>query len=119
MLCLPLCGHPVHIEIAKEEQVLIVRAECDLEHVLIQLPVVLPPLILGVPHLVPAHPGDGLQGDAGDGPCQEGHRVEVVLVVPEGTRGELEPTRDEVLLHTRLETVKLPLTQGRVMRVNE
>jgi len=45
--------------------------------------------------------------------------VEVVLVVPERTRGELEPTRDEVRLHTRLETVQLALAQGRVMRINE
>ncbi len=113
-----MVGHTTHIEVTEEEQVLIVLAESDLEHVLIQLPA-FPPLVLLVLHLVLGHPGYGLQGYAGNGPSQVGDRVDLVLVVPEGAGGELEPPRDEVGLHPRLETVQLPLAQGRVISVND
>ena len=113
-----LVGHTFHIEVTEEEQVLIVLAEYDLEHVLIE-PQVFPPLVLLVLHLVPFHPGYSLQGDAGDGPCQVGNCMDLVLVVPEGAGGELEPPRDEVRLHPRFETVQLTLAQGRVMWVND
>jgi hypothetical protein len=45
--------------------------------------------------------------------------MDLVLVVPEGAGGELEPPRDEVGLHPRFETVQLTLAQGRVMWVND
>lgn len=85
-----LVGHTVHIEVTEEEQVLIVLAEYDLEHVLIKLPV-FTPLVLLVLHLVPGHSGNGLQGYASNGSCQVGDCMDLVLVVPKGAGGELEP----------------------------
>ena len=82
-------------------------------------PEVFPTLVALVLHLVPDHPGYGLQGYAGNGPCQVGYCMDLVLVVPEGAGGELEPPRDEVGLHPRFETVQLTLAQGRVMWVND
>jgi hypothetical protein len=104
-----LIGHPVDFKVAEKPQIFVILPQSDLKHVLIEL-LLLTPFVQGILHSVILHTFNGLEGDTCQGPGQETQRVHLIFVIPEGPRGQLQPSVDEIRFHTWLETVDLSLT---------
>ena len=101
-----LISDSIHFEVPEKPYVLVILSQSDLKHVLIQPPF-LPPLILLILNSVLPDSLNRLQRYTDKWPREIAECLQLILVVAEGPRGELEPPRDEVRLETRLETGQL------------